>query len=255
MRSYCINVITHSFVLVILVSSILLSGCPKRSPMVTNVASETPQMNSSIPASGTYHLVGKDDNLSRIAKKYGSTVQVLAEFNNLKPPYLIREGLRLFIPGDGVESKSEKVENTDQTTDVVVLDNAKLSWPVKGQLISEFGVREGAQHNGITIKAPEGTPIVSAESGRVGYVGSIPGFGNVILVEHTDHPDKLVTVYAHLGEMRTKTGKKIGRREVIGTVGTSGRANVPSLYFEVRSKSKPRNPLFFLDRSVPHESR
>ncbi len=222
--------------------------------MVTNVVSETPQVNSSIPASGTYHLVGKDENLSRIAKKYGSTVQVLAEFNNLKPPYVIREGLRLFIPKDGIESKPEKVENADQTTDVVVLDNTKLSWPVKGRLISEFGVREGAQHNGVTIKAPEGTPIVAAESGRVGYVGSIPGFGNVILVEHTDHPDKLVTVYAHLKEIRTQTGKKIGRNEVIGAVGTSGRTNVPSLYFEVRSKSKPRNPLFFLDRSATREA-
>ena len=182
MRSYCINVNTHGFVLIILVSSILLCGCPKRSQMVTNVASETPQMNSSIPASGIYHLVGKDDNLSRIAKKYGSTVQVLAEFNNLKPPYVIREGLRLFIPRDGAEPKPEKVENVDQTPEVAVLDNAKLSWPVKGQLISEFGVREGAQHNGITIKAPEGTPIVSAESGRVGYVGSIPGLGYDTLI-------------------------------------------------------------------------
>lgn len=254
MRSIFINASKYGLVLILLVSPVLLCGCPKRPPMANSALPETPQMNASVPASGNYHLVGKDENLSKIAKKYGSTVQALAEYNNLKPPFVIREGLRLFVPADGAENRLQKVENTDQATDAIIYDNTKLSWPVKGRIISEFGVREGAQHNGVTIKAPEGTPVVSADSGRVGYVGSIPGFGNVILVEHTDHPDKLVTVYAHLKEIRTQKGKKIGRNDVLGTVGTSGRTDVPSLYFEVRSKSKPRNPLFFLDRSAVAET-
>ncbi len=229
---------------------LLVCGCPKRSEIDLYHISGPPQMNSSVPASGNYHLVSKDENLSRIAKKYGTTVQVLAEVNNLKPPYMIKEGLKLFVPGDGFESRPEKNGNADQGSEAVVYDKTKLSWPAKGQLISEFGVREGAQHNGIIIKAREGTSVVAAESGRVGYVGSIPGYGNVILVEHPDHPDKLVTVYAHLKDARTQAGREVKRNEVIGTVGTSGRASAPSLYFEVRSKSKPRNPLFFLDRSM-----
>lgn len=218
--------------------------------MSSEPGSPPPQMNPSAPASGKYHLVSKDENLSRIARKYGTTAQVLAEVNNLKPPYMIKDGLKLFIPGDGFESKSEKSDNTDEAVEVAAHDNTKLSWPVKGKLISEFGVREGAQHNGIIIQAAGGAPIVAAEAGRVGYVGSIPGYGNVILVEHTDHPDKLVTVYAHLKDTRTQAGKQIKRNELIGAVGTSGRTNVPSLYFEVRSKSRPRNPLFFLDRTA-----
>ena len=254
MRSIFINAPKYGLIFIFLISPVLLCGCPKRSPVANSALPETPQMNASIPASGNYHLVGKDENLSRIARKYGSTVQALAEYNNLKPPFVIREGLKLFVPGNGAEIKLQKPENADQSADTVIYDKTKLSWPVKGRIISEFGVREGAQHNGVTIKAPVGSPVVSADAGRVGYVGSIPGFGNVILVEHAGHPDKLVTVYAHLKEIRTQKGKKIARNELLGMVGTSGRTDVPSLYFEVRSKSKPRNPLFFLDRSAVQET-
>lgn len=205
-------------------------------------------MSSSVPASGHYHSVARDENLSKIARKYGTSVRFLAELNNLKSPYVIKEGMKIFISGDVEDSTPEKTGTSDQQIEVVVNDKTKLSWPVKGEIISEFGVREGAQHNGIIVRAPDGTSVVAAEDGKVGYVGSIAGYGNVILVEHADHPDKLVTVYAHLKDTRTENGKKIRRNEVIGSVGTSGRTNQPSLYFEVRSKSRPRNPLFFLDR-------
>lgn len=235
-----------------LVALALVSGCPRRSEFRNQDVLEAPNLNSSVPAKGSYHLVTRDESLSRIARRHGLSVQVLAEVNNLKPPYVIRDGQKLFVPNDSLEPKSEKTQSPVQVAEEAVVDRSKLVWPVKGALLSEFGVREGAQHNGITIKAPEGAPVVAAENGIIGYVGSIPGYGNVILIEHPEHPDKLVTVYAHLKETRATNGRRIGRAEPIGSVGTTGRADAPSLYFEVRSKSKPRNPLFFLDR--PKES-
>ena len=63
-----------------------------------------------------------------------------------------------------------------------------------------------------------------------------------------EHANRLVTVYAHLKEIRVANDQSVKRGEIIGTVGTSGRVETPSLYFEVRSRSKPRNPLFFLGR-------
>jgi murein DD-endopeptidase MepM/ murein hydrolase activator NlpD len=122
-----------------------------------------------------------------------------------------------------------------------------LAWPVRGKIASEFGVRGGAQHNGIEIQAAEGTSVRAAASGRVGYVGSIPLYGNVVLIEH---PNRLVTVYGHLKTIRVQNAAEVKRNDIIGTVGASGRADTPSLYFEVRSRSKPRNPLFFLDQKA-----
>jgi murein DD-endopeptidase MepM/ murein hydrolase activator NlpD len=65
-----------------------------------------------------------------------------------------------------------------------------------------------------------------------------------------EHASRLVTVYAHLKEIRVNSNRTVKRGDIIGTVGTSGRVETPSLYFEVRSRSKPRNPLFFLGRSA-----
>ncbi len=230
-----------------LVFLILLSGCPIRSAPVRQSDHEPPRMNSTVPVSGQYYSVTRDDNLTKIARKYGTTVRFLAELNNIKPPYVIREGMKIFIPGSGLEKAGAGEQAAEQPVEDVN-DTSKLSWPVKGEVVSEFGVRDGAQHNGIIIGAPDGTPVVAAADGRVGYVGSIAGYGKVILIEHPDHPDRLVTVYAHLKDTRTENGKRIKRSETIGAVGTSGRVNSPSLYFEVRSESKPRNPVFFLDR-------
>lgn len=247
-----LNIKISALLIICFFSLALSCGCPRRADLAHQADSLTPNISSSIPVSGSYHNVVKDENLSRIAKNYGTTVRLLAELNNLKPPYLIKEGMRIFIPGNGSETPPEKKESVEQEVESPEEDKSKLSWPVKGLLVSEFGVREGALHNGITIKAQEGTKVLAAENGKIGYVGSIPGYGKVILIEHFDHPQKLVTVYAHLKETLTVKGKVVKRKEAIGTVGNSGRANHPSLYFEVRTNSKPRNPLFFLTRTDEH---
>jgi len=120
-----------------------------------------------------------------------------------------------------------------------------LSWPVHGTVVSEFGLRGGRQHDGIEIQASEGTPVRAAADGRIGHVGEIPGLGNTVLIEHRD---RMVTAYAHLKEIRGKVGKTVTKGEVIGTVGNSGRVESSSLYFEVSVRSKPKNPLSFLNR-------
>jgi murein DD-endopeptidase MepM/ murein hydrolase activator NlpD len=45
----------------------------------------------------------------------------------------------------------------------------------------------------------------------------------------------MVTVYAHLKDIKVGSGDTVNRGAV-GTAGTSGRAEGPALYFEVRSK-------------------
>jgi murein DD-endopeptidase MepM/ murein hydrolase activator NlpD len=118
---------------------------------------------------------------------------------------------------------------------------------VEGRIVAEFGVKRGVQHNGVSIEAAEGAPVMAVQDGKVGHVGSIPGYGNVILIEHQN---RLVTVYAHLKEMKVSPGKTVKQGSIIATVGSTGRTDQPQLYFEIRSKSKPRNPLFFLKKKT-----
>jgi len=224
---------------------LVLTACPLRKSGLPPSAG-TPDLQPSAPATGVYHTVASNENLSTIAKTYQVDLQQIAEVNNLKPPYLIKDKSVIFIPGATQPEKAD-LRATPQTTDQGRIEDYPdlLQWPVEGEIISEFGVAKGVQHNGISIHAAEGTPVKAAAEGKIGHVGSIPGLGNVILIEHAN---RLVTVYAHLKEIRTKAGDQVHTGRVVGTVGTSGRVDKPSLYFEVRSRSKPRNPLFFLAR-------
>jgi murein DD-endopeptidase MepM/ murein hydrolase activator NlpD len=222
----------------------VLTGCPHyNTGLPPNL--RLPGIQPNLPAKGLYHPVRQNQNLSAIAKAYDVNAQHLAEVNNLTPPYNVKADSKIFVPGASQVKEVRAAKEPRVPAPTVETFTGLLSWPVNGKIVSEFGVRNGTQHNGIAIQSPEGTLIRAAGNGKVGHVGKIPGLGNVVLIEH---PDRLVTVYAHLKEIRVKQGTAVNRGRIIGSVGSSGRAATPSLYFEVRSRSKPRNPLFFLDR-------
>ena len=54
------------------------------------------------------YTVKKDDTLTKIAKEYGTTVEVLAKANKIINVNQIREGQVLLIPAGKEEKKSEK---------------------------------------------------------------------------------------------------------------------------------------------------
>lgn len=222
--------------------AILAGGCPHISSGLPPSV-RLPPLEPVRPAAGVYHTVQQDENLGGIAKTYEIEPQQLAEVNNLRPPYVIKQSSRVFVPGASQVKPVDANKAPPPLEPRVEEFTGILSWPVEGRVVSEFGVRDGLQHNGIVIEAAEGTPVSAAAEGKVGYVGQISGRVKVVLIEH---PNRMVTVYAHLGEIRAAEGQLIKRGEIIGAVGSSGRVDSPSLYFEVRSRSNPRNPLFFL---------
>ncbi|HZJ37611.1 MAG TPA: LysM domain-containing protein, partial [Chthoniobacterales bacterium] len=54
---------------------------------------------SSGPTFGVYHVVRPGENLYRIGKAYGITIEELARVNGIKDPQRIFSGQRLLIPG------------------------------------------------------------------------------------------------------------------------------------------------------------
>jgi murein DD-endopeptidase MepM/ murein hydrolase activator NlpD len=124
--------------------------------------------------------------------------------------------------------------------------SGELTWPVHGRIVSRFGAQNRTEQNGILISAENAAPVRAAADGKVGYVGSIKGYGNVVLIEHAE---RLVTVYAHLDRPSVEKGALVKKGQAIGTVGNSGRAGPADLYFEVRSRSKPVDPLPLLENA------
>lgn len=132
-----------------------------------------------------------------------------------------------------------------------VPSGGKLSWPVRGEITSDFGTRvhpvfkTKIQHTGLDIKAPAGTPVKAAAAGEVLFAGWLRGYGQIVIL---DHGGDLTTVYAHLSQIRVEEGKVVRSGDVIGNVGSTGVTSGPHLHFEVRVNGEARNPRNYLGR-------
>jgi len=122
-------------------------------------------------------------------------------------------------------------------------------WPVRGRLTAAFGQRmdpfngEGAFHSGVDISAEFGKPVRSAADGFVVALGSRPGYGRTVVI---DHGFNITTWYAHLSHYRVYLGQAVRRGDIIGYLGDSGRVTGPHLHYEVRLHTTPLNPWRFL---------
>ncbi len=85
-----------------------------------------------------------------------------------------------------------------------------------------------------------GEPVFAAADGQIVFAGNAgPGWGNVMIVEHTA-PDgtKLNSLYGHLQTI-AKTQGSVSRREQIGTIGNAEGRYMCHLHFELRSSDCP----------------
>jgi septal ring factor EnvC (AmiA/AmiB activator) len=76
--------------------------------------------------------------------------------------------------------------------------------------------------------------------GRVLYASPLKGFGNLMII---DHGDKYYSLYAHAASFTRKTGDLVGAGDVIAFSGHEGR---DALYFEIRHRGEPVDPLPWL---------
>lgn len=125
----------------------------------------------------------------------------------------------------------------------------KLPWPAAGPLASTFGRQEHPRfrtvtfNRGIEITAPEGRDIVAVADGTIIYADWFKGYGRLIIL---DHGGGYFTLYAHASEVLARAGEGVSRGQVIGRVGDTGSLEGPQLYFELRHKGKPQDPLAWL---------
>jgi murein DD-endopeptidase MepM/ murein hydrolase activator NlpD len=123
------------------------------------------------------------------------------------------------------------------------LGRVSFTWPVSAPLGSRFGPRRDGWHAGIDLLAERGTPIRAAATGVVVASGWEHAYGRVVKIWHAD---ELMTVYAHNQENYVKTGDWVEVGQVIGTVGSTGRATAPHLHFEIRIDGKKYDPRYWL---------
>jgi len=126
-----------------------------------------------------------------------------------------------------------------------------LKLPVKGKIISSFGVFTDEEYHvkryrsGINIKADRGEPIRAVSGGTVKFANWFKGYGNMIIIDHGEH---YYTVYAHIEELFKSENDSVESGEVVATVGDTGSQGGSKLYFEIRHHGTPVDPLSWIDK-------
>lgn len=194
---------------------------------------------------GRYPLViaaGRDEakkNIRVVKKRFGKEVLHLPpEAVFLSPQDLER-----------VEKEKKELDTIWREEAPEILWNGAFILPVKGVFGSGFGLRriingeERSPHMGQDIKAPEGTPVLACNSGRVIFIGEQFFSGKSIVI---DHGQGLFSMYFHLSDVAVKEGDVVGKEQVIGRVGSTGRASGPHLHWGVRLQGRRVDPLSLL---------
>lgn len=232
---------------------------------------ETPASARRVVARDTLYTVRKGDTLYSISRASKVPVDAIARANRLSAPFAIDIGQRLVIPqapvapagtapartaqaAQGASSSAPSPASGAAASNVSDLarrvsyaaleapaSSSKFAWPLRGAIVSEYGMGElGRRNDGINIAAPAGAPVRAAAAGEVVYRGSeLDGFGNLLLVKHTGG---YVTAYAHNDAMLVRKGDQVRQGQVIAKVGQTGDVTTPQLHFEIRRELKAVDP-------------
>lgn len=147
---------------------------------------------------------------------------------------------KLFL--QGVQQRQAKEGAPPEISSAASVPRSTSSYRVS----SELGWRrdpitaETRFHRGVDLAAPAGTQVLSRTEGKVVFSGRQGSYGNTVVIENQEG---VRTRYAHLQEVAVRTGEEVSRKQVIGKVGSTGRATGPHLHLEMEKDGRLLHPL------------
>jgi murein DD-endopeptidase MepM/ murein hydrolase activator NlpD len=99
-------------------------------------------------------------------------------------------------------------------------------------------------HSGVDYALASGTPLSALADGTVVVAEDLFFTGNAVFI---DHGNGLVTMYFHLSELKVQAGQDVKKGEILGLVGSTGRASGPHLHMGVRWHDARIGPQALLD--------
>ncbi|MBI3453970.1 MAG: peptidoglycan DD-metalloendopeptidase family protein [Rhodospirillales bacterium] len=120
--------------------------------------------------------------------------------------------------------------------------------PARGRVVLSFGQPgEGGQpHRGLSIETRPAAQIVAPFDGQVVFAGPFRGYGQILIIEHTEGYH---TLLAGLDRIDAVVGQWVTAGEPVAATGTAAGGN-PVLYVELRRNGQPINPLPWLALST-----
>lgn len=127
----------------------------------------------------------------------------------------------------------------------------RFVWPAKGRISGRFGAQRiyqgvpGAYHSGLDIAPGNGMPYVAPADGVVVLAAQRPFSleGNLLII---DHGMGLNSAFLHSSRLAVKEGDRVRQGQLLGYVGTTGRASGPHLHWSLKWQDARLDPLLFL---------
>lgn len=178
-------------------------------------------------------------------------VKAVLSDENLTTSEVLEDPLPCSVYGVAWDTLHVRAKRTDfsskNDTSFINLANiggSAFIFPFKGQLLSPFGYRGRHFHAGVDIKLNHGDTVVSAFDGKVRMAKYYSGYGNAVVIRHSNG---LETLYGHLSKLKVQVNQEVKAGDLIGLGGRTGRASCNHLHFETRYLGEAFNPRQFID--------
>jgi len=146
--------------------------------------------------------------------------------------------------------KNERVPEPSAFTGVFSQLRGQLALPVRGELVGRFGGQRsdgGLTWKGLFMTAAPGEPVKAVAAGRVVYADWLRGFGNLLIV---DHGEGYMSLYGYNETLYKRVGEEVATGDTVAAVGSSGGNGESGLYFELRHRGQPFDPLTWVNSGI-----
>jgi len=142
------------------------------------------------------------------------------------------------VPNTASTSAPSNAPTSAASNSPTTASPSKFIWPTNGSVIKNFE----ANKKGIDISGQAGQSVVAVGDGTVLYANNMRGYGNLVIIDHTDG---IVSAYAHNKSLIVKEGQSVTKGQQIAEMGNTDSDNV-KLHFEMRQLGKPVDPASLL---------
>ena len=222
-------------------------GCMPSTP--APVYERSPSFDRQVPE--TYVVKG-GDSLYSIAWRYQLDVKSIAEFNDVKPPYLLRPGKTLVlsntrkenskptgaVPSDISDEPKPGLRRNNKSERVL------WSYPVETDPIEQFSKK----NTGVDYLLLDGERILASSSGVVVYAGGgLRGYRSLVIIKHNQ---EWLSAYGMNVPYSVKEGDSVNLGQPIA-IYDIGSNSSRKFHFEVRHNGKPVDPIVLLSTKGP----
>ncbi len=122
-------------------------------------------------------------------------------------------------------------------------NKGKLPLPASGKILARFGAPKSfgkLRWKGVFLSGRVGQDVISVAHGRVAFADWLRGFGLLLILEHGDG---YMTLYGYNQSLYAQVGDWVQAGQVVASMGNTGDAPQAGVYFEIRQRGQPRDPL------------